>query len=95
MYVPKMLMADLIAIVDNGEVVECHRVPWLNEERADICVVFKSRRHVGGHRLAGIKVIGTSSPWGGFAAMEKFAAKHIDVLEVHMLHDIIERYGRF
>lgn len=93
-YQPKALMADIIVTVTDGHVSHVMKVPWLNEERADIAI-FTHTRKPGQHRWWGVKVLGTLSPWGGYHAVEKWAAQFSQVIELHMTHDVIEGYGRF
>lgn len=92
-YEPKALMADFILTVQNGVVVGHVKVPWLNEETADIVILFKLPR--GSYRWAGIKIIGNSSPWGAYHAVEQWAAQFDDVVELHMIHSSVYKFGEF
>lgn len=86
-------MADFIITVQNGAVVGHVKVPWLNEETCDVALLINWRGNMV--RWVGLKVIGTSSPWGGYHAVEQWAASFNDVAELHMVHANVYGYGRF
>jgi len=92
-YQPSNLMADFIVTVQSGVVVGHVKVPWLNEETADVVMFIRWRG--GMHRWVGLKVVGTPNPWEGYSAIEKWAAQFDDALELHMIHSTVYGYGRF
>lgn len=90
---PKQLMADRIVTIENGTVTAVIPVPWLNEEAADIAIFTERKDRM--FRWWGIKIIGSTSPWGAFHAVEQWCSQFDDVRELHMIHSNVYNFGRF